>query len=275
MVRWVYLKSYYLKNKKIFMSYFRWQNGGFMRKRFFALVLSGIMMILSSDMVYASDNTVSIEDIIIQQAITADEVTDWSDYEFEVVEIQTEDGNTRSVDSSMKVLQTMNTEDGITTLTTLMPYKVVEDGKLVNSFEYAQNSVNSRSNKNYVDTFADVVVTTSVEYEEVGAFYYRHGGVTSYWSSVTVSSIDKLFVSYRSYGLLYYWTDGVGAGGLVKEELEDRRSVINESNPVKNQVYSQYDRTPSNQVFQFGGAHVGSSVNIQINNEMPQVYNIK
>jgi hypothetical protein len=248
-----------------------------MRKRIFALALSGIMMILSSDMVFASDNTVSIEDIIIQQAVMADAVTDWSDYEFEVVEIQTEDINTRSVDSGIKVLQTVNTEDGITTLTTLMPYKVVEDGELVNSFEYAQNSVNSRSNKNYVDTFTDVVVTTSVEYEEVGAFYYRHGGITSYWScpSETVSSINRLFVSYRSYGMLYYWNEGVGAGEPVSENLEEVISAIDVSNPVKEMIYSKFDRTPSNQVFRFGGSHVGSSVNIQINNEMPQVYNIK
>lgn len=253
------------------------RKGYFMKqKRFLALLLSVVMIVLSSDMVLASNSAMSVEDMIIQQAILADDKTDWSNHDFAVVELQKESSGARSVDSAIKVLQTESTEGDVTTFSTLMPYKVMEGGELINSFEYAERTANSRSVNDYYDTFVDVVVATSVEYEVVGTRYYRHGGVNAYWGSTgNVSSIDRLLVSYRTYGVLYYWDGSLGTAVNGNATATEEKSEIDVSKPIKGKMYSVYDTTPSNQVFVFGGDDLGSAVSIQVNNELPQVYNIK
>ena len=229
---------------------------------------------VSSDIILASNSAMSVEDMIIQQAILADDKTDWSKHDFMVVELQKEGSSARSVDSGIKALQTESTEGDVTTFSTLMPYKVMEDGELVNSFEYAESVADSRSVNNYYDTFVDVVVATSVEYEVVGTYYYRHGGITAYWGSTgNVSSIDRLYVSYRTYGVLYNWNGSLGSL-YDGENPTETTSVINVSNPTKGKLYSDYDTTPSDRVFVFGGSHLGSAVNVQINNELPVIYNL-
>ena len=99
---------------------------------------------------------------------------------------------------------------------TIIPYKILENGELVNSFEYAKTISPRAINQNPVE-FVDVTVTVLTYYALYQChdfnWVYRHSGIEAYWSSSNSSAtVSKMLVRYESCGDLYAYPDVVNNG---------------------------------------------------------------
>lgn len=196
-----------------------------------AIVLSVVMVWTSSVVSMATDYT---EEMIVQQAIEMNDNTDWSSYNFTVITLE---DNKRNLDLGTKVIQGESIEDGITTLTTIIPYKILEDGEMVNSFEYAECQGRTVAQPEFL--FVDTTVKVNVYYNEItsletGLTYYRHLGADVMWTSTnTTASVSKLHLNYDSVG------DLCDENYNYIEYSYAISTVIDKTNPVKNECYAQ------------------------------------
>lgn len=240
-----------------------------MKKRnVLAILLSAVMILSSSVVSMAADRTETMEEMIVQQAIELDDKTNWTGHDFSVVTLECDNKTERTVESEKRVIQSESVEDGIATLTTIIPYKVLEDGDVINSFEYADElSENSLARGvSYNDKVVDIVIVTDVEYEVVAGsdmWYYRHGGIKSYWSSSSsATTVQQLTVTYKTQGDLYTFS------GNDIQQLQSSNhpttSVISQKNPGKGTTYSAYDWTESGKVYAFTQSSYGTWVTVEV-----------
>ena len=205
--------------------------------------------------------------MLIAQAVALDEKFNLADYEFAVVTLE-ENSGARSIGASEKAIQTFDTTDGVTVATTILPFKVLEDGEIVNSFEYAENVSSKTRASDFTATFVDITVTSIAYYETVVSsnnnYYYRHKGVSAYWSTNdSVANLHELNVVYKTCGSLYYYT-GYELGNKESDNKAVSSTVV-KTYPEVNAIFSNYDNaTPSNKVFVMGSDIYGSWITVTV-----------
>lgn len=205
-------------------------------KKLLAVGLSVVMMISSSMMVFA-EGTTSTEDAIIAQAVALDENFNLEEYEFAVVNFNGVSVNARSANTTGKAIQTIETTDNVVTQTFILPFKVLDNGDVISSFDYAEsNAVNTRASV-ITDTMVDITITCIVDYDVVSGYgynNYRHKGVSAYWStSGTVSNVHEMHILYRTYGNLY----NASSSGDYNIEVKSQIDVLY---PEINRTYEDY-----------------------------------
>ncbi len=147
--------------------------------------------------------------------------------------------------------------------TTILPYKISENGSLVNSFAYAdqlmkQEKLHGQKASVSVDTnFVDITITVITYYAQYFSMYniatfYRHAGIEAYWSSNNSSaSITSLLVRYDTAGDLYRYPECINQS-LNTTWIQNNyfiRSTISKVNPIKGTVYIDGNNTmPYNRV---------------------------
>jgi len=176
-----------------------------MMKRLLALILSFIL--LSSTLAFAVDTSESCYDEtsnqIIEELIQSRTVDGISKNNFKIISLAGEDRE------SEKAVQIIKYDNGVFTTTTIIPFKVLQDGSLVNSFKYVQGQ--SRYIGQTTIPFVDVSVTVNVYFGyEIHPYYYtkfyRHAGIEAYWSKInqnTSVNVTLLNVVYETTGDLY------------------------------------------------------------------------
>lgn len=138
--------------------------------------------------------------------------------------------------------------DGNKEIMTILPYKVDENGELVNSFDYANKQKKSNQitiNQEYQPVpsyFVDVIVTVRTYWGEYFLHlhpFYRHAGIEAWWSSNNLTaSISSMTVNYESAGILYKYPDVISDmdGSKIQDYFYIKSSIV-KSNPVKDTVY--------------------------------------
>lgn len=173
-------------------------------------------------------------------------------------------------DESEFTLQSIDVDEfGDVTSTAIIPYKILETGEMVDSFQYAlDNNISPQATSTVPTTFVDVTITVITYYALYQtadySLVYRHAGIESYWSSSNSTvSVSNMFVQYDTKGDLYAYPSVVDNGVINSSPLQlnyFKRSKINKSNPVKGTVYIDGNNTmPFNRVvflsnyFEHGG----------------------
>lgn len=219
--------------------------------------------------VSAEDTTaetgVTKEEIILQQALAIDSKINQADTSFKVVSLNNSGMSTRAnVDTEDKAIQKIENVDGEgrkLKVTTIFPYKVLPNGEMISSFDYAP--VQARNKVPTTSKFVDVSVTTTVYYfndfTDMGATqFYRHDGIEAYWScnegNATVESVSDMYIKYDTCGDLYRYPE------CLTQPLESTlvqnnyyiKSEIHKVNPVKSRTYANRNNAmPTNRVVHF------------------------
>lgn len=187
-------------------------------------------------MVFATDTT-STEDAIIAQAIALDENYNLEDYDFEIIDFDGATVNSRSASASDKAIQTVETVGDTVTQTIILPFKTLDNGEVVNSFEYAESITTNARASVITDTMVDITITCIVDYDVISGYgynNYRHKGVSAYWSTTgTVSNVQEMNVLYRTYGNLY----NASADGDYNISVESKIDVLY---PEIDRAYESY-----------------------------------
>lgn len=210
-----------------------------------------VVMMCSNMMVFAAETT-STEDAIIAQAVALDENMTLDDGSYTVITLGENNSNSRSVNGESKAIQKVDSNDGETTVTTIIPFRVAEDGELINSFEYISNQMTRSST--VPTTYVNITVTITANFDTLtkltGKTYYRHNGVEAYWNSnisdVTLYELDVLF---GSNGDLYKYPDCYNDhnASFISSDYYTS-SHLNVTGPIKNNIYDQYDPMPTDNV---------------------------
>jgi hypothetical protein len=153
---------------------------------------------------------------------------------------------TMSTDSNFLLQSITEDENGDIILTTVMPYKMLENGEMIDSFQYAlQRSAGVQASVEVPTTFVDVTITVTTYFAKYQcadfAWVYRHAGIEAYWSSSNPTvSVSNMLVWYDTMGDLYAYPSVVNNGVINSTCLQEDyfiRSTINKSNPTKGTVY--------------------------------------
>ncbi len=167
---------------------------------------------------------------------------------------------TNTIDSQFMLQSIEEDENKNIALTTIIPYKILEDGEMLNSFQYAYNIANKLAPQAKVTvptTFVDVTITVITYYAAYQckdwAWVYRHAGIEAYWSSSNSTvSVSNMLVRYDTKGDLYEYPTVVEKGVSNSTCLQRdyfKRSSINKSNPTKGTIYIDGNNTmPYNRV---------------------------
>jgi len=217
------------------------------------LVLS-IILLMPTTTVAAKGNAdetidASKKNAIISQAISLDSTTNVEDKNFEVVSLVEKNISpnalgTAASSNTAKALQAVNIEGELVEVTTIVPYKCLPSGELVNSFEYAFPGIGYEDNHsiNFVDVTVTFTATFAVyqrSHQHVANFY-RHAGIEAYWSSNVASvSVTDMNVVFMSAGILYEYPECM-TGDIDDAFVSDYYSItssIDKSYPVENQLY--------------------------------------
>ncbi|MCI8600717.1 MAG: hypothetical protein HFE45_03880 [Oscillospiraceae bacterium] len=222
-----------------------------MFKKVCAFAFALIMTLPTQMPVFAVETPENPNETILQQALEIDAEIDVQQSEdFQVVSINSEGAISRASNKSFeeKAIQMVETNGEMAEVTTIVPYKMLPNGEMVNSFAYQSLQVQGTGKTPVPVKFVDVTVTTIAYYAYYqhinGApFYYRHAGLETYWSSSnSTASISILDVSFESKGELHKYPDCTTdlslneADSMVQEEYFIRSSVY-QTNPVKDKVY--------------------------------------
>ena len=223
-------------------------------KKILSLVLVFSIILLMPTTVFATesndDETIdaSKKNAIISQAISLDETKNVEDKNFEVVSLVEKNISpntlgTAASSNAAKALQAVNVDGEIIEVTTIIPYKCLPSGELVNSFKYASTQTRY-AGTNSIE-FVDVTVTATATFAVYSgmvniAAFYRHSGVEAYWSSdVASASVTDMNVVFMSAGELYEYPECVTGDmdDAFVSDYYDITSEIEERNPVENRVY--------------------------------------
>lgn len=230
-----------------------------MKKRVWAAFIAMILIFSLNATVSATDVEVNYDDVILQQAIEVDSKVSAQE-DFTIVSLIESSLATASLNEASaggeKAIQSIEKENDLVKVTTIVPYKVLPTGGMVNSFTYVP--VQTRSTDPVTTEFVDVTVTvttTYAEYESPYTFinYYRHAGVEAYWSSDnSTASVSNMTVWFDSAGELHSYPDCLNDVPLSSTLIDDYyfiRSSINRNNPVENRSYVDGSHTmPTNRV---------------------------
>lgn len=224
-------------------------------KRIFSIIVALTLIlpvVFSNTLAVKADevnNNLSAETIneIIEQAKKESELTD---KEFHLV--SNENAGIMSNESTFMLESVDINENGDVIKTSILPYKVLENGEMIDSFEYAITAKNTTPT-----TFVDVTITVITHYaayqDPYWSWVYRHAGIEAYWSSNNSTvRVKNMLVRYETKGDLYAYPDVVN-DGVRNSPLLQRdywiRSQISQSSPVKGTVYIDGNNTmPLNRV---------------------------
>ena len=118
-----------------------------MLKNFFAMIAVFSVFLASGVHSHAAasslvgDDLVAVEDTIISQALDLDSNSKLSNKTFEAVRLQsdTDEYSIASTIGDKNAIQSIETNGNLTEVTTIIPYKQLSTGELVNSFKYTNN----------------------------------------------------------------------------------------------------------------------------------------
>ena len=230
-----------------------------MKKRVWAAFIAMILIFSLNATVSATDVEVNYDDVILQQAIEVDSKVSAQE-DFTIVSLIESSLATASLNEASaggeKAIQSIEKENDLVKVTTIVPYKVLPTGGMVNSFTYVP--VQTRSTDPVTTEFVDVTVTvttTYAQYENPYTFcaFYRPAGVEAYWSSDnSTASVSNMTVWFDSAGELHSYPDCLNDVPLSSTLIDDYyfiRSSINRNNPVENRSYVDGSHTmPTNRV---------------------------
>lgn len=236
-----------------------------MFKKVCAFAFALIMTLPTQMPVFAVETPENPNETILQQALEIDAEIDVQQSEdFQVISVNTGNAASRAADESFeeKAIQMTETNGEMVEVTTIIPYKMLPNGELVNSFTY--QPIQTRASGDAItERFVDVTLTSTVYYAKYKHMYgspifYRHAGLEAYWSSnnstATVSNMD---VNFDSAGELYKYPDCLTDTSLnevnsLVQSYYIITSTINQNNPVKNKVYIDGQHAmPNNRVLNF------------------------
>lgn len=208
-------------------------------------ILSAVFTNISAVKADEVNNNLSTKTInkIIEQSKKESELTD---KEFNIV--SNENAGIMSNESKLMIESIEEKENGDVIQTSILPYKVLENGEMVDSFQYALNhdsDISLQATDTTPTTFVDVTITVMTYYAIYkaadGAYLYRHAGIEAYWSSSNSTvNVSNMLVRYDTKGDLYAYPSVVDDGVRNSTPLQRNyfiRSQITKSNPVKGTVY--------------------------------------
>lgn len=238
-------------------------------KKICATFLAFILLFSVSSSAFAATSPLELpscyDDFILQQALAMDSQAEiLQDKDFEVIAIGnvnelTAYSNDTTGRNSTTVFQAKELNGNSVEVITIIPYKVQNDGSLMNSFDYAVTPY-ANSDDVTTTTFTDVSITVTAYYDVYGSAvnlktFYRHDSVQAYWNSSNASvSVSNMRVWYDSRGETYRYPDCISEPPLTLQStiLNDDyfiRSEINVNAPVKTFTYSDSSHSmPSNLV---------------------------
>ncbi|WP_062106810.1 hypothetical protein [Bacillus niameyensis] len=203
------------------------------------------------------NNNLSAETIneIIEQSKKESELTD-KDFHL----VSNENARIMANESTFILESIDKNENGDVIQTSILPYKILENGEMVDSFQYALNqgsNISPQATNTTPTKFVDVTITVITSFAMYRDIYfspvYRHAGIEAYWSSSNSTvKVSNMLVRYDTRGDLYEYPSVVNNGVRNSTPLQKnyfKRSQISRSNPVKGTVYIDGNNTmPYNRV---------------------------
>ena len=233
-----------------------------MFKKVCAFAFALIMTLPTQMPVFAVETPENPNETILQQALEIDAEIDVQQSEdFQVISVNTGNAASRAADESFeeKAIQMTETNGEMVEVTTIIPYKMLPNGELVNSFTY--QPIQTRASGDSVsEKFVDVTVTTRAyfgqySHQDISPIFYRHIGIDARWSSSnSTASVSNMTVWFDSAGKLYRYPDCTKDPELdqpssLVQDYYHIRSTIDQDNPVKNKIYGDEGHAmPTNRV---------------------------
>lgn len=205
--------------------------------------------------------TENCKQAILEQAVSlSDDIGDISKYE--IISTSSNNISTHSRSASTEyVLQKEETIDDQVCVTTILPYKTNEDGKLENSFAFAARVGSEYYSGKPVDVnFTDVTVTYQAYYNSYASqstsilIVHQPLSVAAKWNSSSNVTVSNLHAQYASAGMEVYYPECTQAGYTLDDVLVYGDTEISTywyidviaSSPQKNYRYIQQKAFPSN-----------------------------
>lgn len=206
-----------------------------------------------------SHNLEVTEDIIVSQALDLDSNSKLGNKNFKAVRLQSaaEEYSITTSEGNKNAIQSVSKSGNLTEVTTIIPYKQLTTGELVNSFEYI-NSGNqlfailppgTPVTENFVDVSVTVKTYYLSEYKN-GVQVFRHNRFEAYWNTNKTLDVRNLKVNYVSKGDLYKYPDCYSNFSAAYVQADYRiKSYIDVLYPTENAVYGDSSHSmPSNRV---------------------------
>lgn len=217
----------------------------------FKIFLVAITMIFSLSVttlaVSAEENVDSkaYADSIMEQIFKVDNKLNLQNKKFNIVSLKKGELLNKTVSgiNADQALQAIGTKNGLIEVTTILPYKVLSNGELVNSFNYTPKQL--RNTSQVPTEFVDITITVIAYYAHYASNdgitpFYRHAGIEAYWSSSnSTTKVSNMYVIYDSRGDLHKYPECLSQS-LSSTLLENDffiRSEINKINPSKGVEY--------------------------------------
>ena len=258
-------------------------------KKYLGIAMLLVIVMISNNSVYAMGaqtltTSEVIEETIMKQALNLDSSNANEDKKFNVVKLyDSKDDMSRGTESPKTAIQAVTVNGESVEATTIIPYKVLSTGELINSFEYASNTSQLRwtplPDTPIASNFVDLSVTVTAHFYcsySNGVQVFRHESVEAYWNtSNSTVSVSQLEVAYMTYGDLYKYPEcfqDYNAAFLQSNYI--RVSKIDVVSPVKNRVYADYaNAMPSNRVvvltnYDYHEGTIGVDVVYRINGQL-------
>lgn len=216
-----------------------------MSKKILASFISVLLFLSTNSSVMAEDTNVNHDDIILQQAIAMNtQLSSQNCEQFDIVPLNQISSLSVSTEiSSNKAIQSIEYENNLVKVTTILPYKILPNGELISSFDY--EIPQTRGSGPVVVEFVDIAVTINAYYDHYFSFenvanFYRHIGVDAYWNSDNSTvSVQQMNVIYESAGEVYSYPRCM-TESLSSTLISDNYSCISrieKSNPIKGTCY--------------------------------------
>lgn len=226
-------------------------------------------MVFSVGVVSAEDVKINVNDLIIEQALEQYDMTNTSD--FSASRVQSTSVNGRCASNEFAI-QSTTFNSNMIEATTIIPYKVLDDGSLMNSFEYASQRVSPRVTESINKVFVDVTIYTTVYYAKEIAVthtpYYRHGGIEAKWSSNNSGThVNNMRLTYFSRGELFAYPDCINnRNSTMLQDGYYVQSLINEYHPQIGKTFIDGNNTmPYDRMVRFMNAILdGMHINYHI-----------
>lgn len=221
-------------------------------------VLIAIFIFNSIFIVNASDDEIqeSTNYRILSQILEMDDaLAEYDISDFIVTSINAQnDANTFSYGNSEKAFQlTVDLSNGNKDVITIIPFKIDDSGKLINSFSDQVNVTRGSVPITLDDVDITVTITTNfTQYTNHVNWYpfWRPIGVSARWTSNTTQSrVTYLNVQYGTTGSLHYYPECINYDNFEDYQLQESYTIMSEiskSMPTKNTTYTDNNSLPSN-----------------------------
>lgn len=245
-----------------------------MFKKMCTLLIAFLVTLVLPGSALAVDSSSNYTNYIVQQVLKLDTRIDLDQSkQYKIVDILNSNPTVGSIynSSSEKAIQIIEENGAMTTITTIIPYKLSPHGELINSFSYVL-SMQERSDEPIDVRFVDTTVTVNAYLNKYGDGYitvYQPKGVDAYWYSNYDVSLHNMVVDYDARGALYRYPEYINDRSENDLGLAESAKIwddylidsgFNIDNPVMRHVYSDYDNVlPDNRAiyptnyFEHGG----------------------